>query len=198
MTSKCTPGQVFLIIGVVLGNLEYLMYIIWAMTAEFPSDNASKIAWIFIITQPLWSMFIYILYIGQHSDIRQGSERCRKILIGPIFMLATQSKVLSGFDGLHHRFCVRFGLPDTKFNLMTLENLYRVQTFLEFLFLTIPMLIVISSVSNNNDQWTGVARLAVILSCLMFTKNLSIMTIFIIRKFIDGAEDPPMRPRTSK
>lgn len=60
------------------------------------------------------------------------------------------------------------------------------------------MLIVISSVSNNGDQWTAMARVAVILSCLMFTKNLSVMTIFIIRKFIDGAEDPPMRPRTSK
>ena len=151
MTSKCTPGQIFLSIGVVLGNLEYLAYIVWALTAKFPSDNASKIAWIFIITQPLWSMFIYILYIGQHSDIRHGSERCKKIIFSPIFMLSMQTKVLSGFDSLHHRFCVRFGLPDVKFNLMTLENLYRVQTFLEFLFLTIPMLIVISSVSNNNE-----------------------------------------------
>lgn len=126
MTSKCTPGQVFLTIGVVLGNLEYLAYIVWALTAEFPTNNASKICWVFIITQPLWSMFIYILYIGQHSDIRQGSERCSKIVISPLFALGMQSKLLSGFDGLHHRFCVRFGLPDVKFNLMTLENLYRV------------------------------------------------------------------------
>ena len=32
----------------------------------------------------------------------------------------------------------------------------------------------------------------------MLAKNLTVMAIFIIRKFIDGAEDPPMRPRTSK
>ena len=79
---------------------------------------------------------------------------------------------------------------------MTLENLYRMQTFLELFLLTVPMMIVISSVSNELE-WTLMARIAIIFSALSFTKNLATMTIFVIRKFIDGAEDPPMRPRTS-
>ena len=83
-----------------------------------------------------------------------------------------------------------------KFKLMEIENLYRIQTFLELFFLTVPMLICISSVSNA-IEWTLMARLAIILAALMFAKNLCVITIFAIRKFIDGAEDPPMRPRTS-
>ena len=79
---------------------------------------------------------------------------------------------------------------------MTLENLYRVQTILEFFLLTVPMMIVVSSVSNA-AEWTGAARIAIAFAALMFTKNLSVMTIFAIRKFIDGAENPPMRPRSS-
>mmetsp|Transcript_7931 Transcript_7931/g.9137 ORF Transcript_7931/g.9137 Transcript_7931/m.9137 type:complete len:94 (+) Transcript_7931:227-508(+) len=59
------------------------------------------------------------------------------------------------------------------------------------------MMIVISSVSNALE-WSGMGRLAITVSALMFIKNLSVVTIFAIRKFIDGAEDPPMRPRTSK
>ena len=87
-TSKCTPGKIFLWTGIIFGNLEWLIYIIWAMTADFDTSTGSKVCWIFIITQPLWAMFIYILYIGQHSDIRTGGERCNKILISPLFMLA--------------------------------------------------------------------------------------------------------------
>lgn len=108
-----------------------------------------------------------------------------------------QAKVLSGLDGLHHRFCIRFNTPDVKFNIMTLENLYRIQTMLELFFHTIPMMIVVSSVSNALE-WSITARIAITFSAVMFAKNLGVVTIFAIRKFIDGAEDPPMRPRTSQ
>ena len=63
---KCTAGNAFLWIGIVLGNFEYLFYIIWAASSEFTSSSASKACWIFIITQPLWSLFIFMLYMGQH------------------------------------------------------------------------------------------------------------------------------------
>jgi len=180
----------------VLGNLEFLAYIAWAAGAEFTSSTASKACWIFIIMQPVWNMFIFVLYMGQHSDIRHGGDRCKKILISPLFALAMQAKVLAGIDSLHNRFCIRFNAPDVKFNLMTLENLYRIQTMLELFFLTIPMMVVVSSVSNALE-WSLAARIAIIFSALMFAKNLCVVTIFAIRKFIDGAEDPPMRPRTS-
>lgn len=108
-----------------------------------------------------------------------------------------QLKVLSGLDFVHHRFCVRFNIPEVRFNIMSLESLFRIQTFCELFLLTIPMMIVISSVSNALE-WSGMGRLAIAFSALMFIKNLSVVTIFAIRKFIDGADDPPMRPRTNK
>ena len=61
---NCTSGQAFLYTGIVLGNFEYLFYLIWAASSEFTSGSASKAAWIFIITQPLWPMFIFMLYMG--------------------------------------------------------------------------------------------------------------------------------------
>ena len=108
-----------------------------------------------------------------------------------------QSKTLSGLDFIHHRFCIRFNIPEVRFNIMSLESLFRIQTFCELFLLTVPMMIVISSVSNALE-WTGMGKLAIAFSALMFTKNLSTVTIFAIRKFIDGADDPPLRPRTAK
>ena len=142
-------------------------------------------------------MFVYILYMGQHSDIRSGGERCKKISASLPMALAMQTKLLTGLDGIHHRFCLRFNTPEVKFNLMTIENLYRVQTFVELFLLTVPMMIIVSA-QCNAIEWSIMGRISIILAALMFAKNLSVMTIFIIRKFIDGAEDPPMRPRTSK
>ena len=183
--------------GIVLGNFEYLFYLIWAASSEFTSGSASKAAWIFIITQPLWPMFIFMLYMGQHTDLKTGGERCRKILISPLFALGMQAKVLSGLDRVQHRFCVQFNIPENRFNIMALEALFRIQTICELFLLTVPMMIIVSSVSNALE-WSGLGRFTIILSALMFVKNLSVVTIFAIRKFIDGAEDPPMRPRTSK
>jgi hypothetical protein len=32
---------------------------------------------------------------------------------------------------------------------------------------------------------------------IMFIKNLALVTIYALRRFIDTKDDPPMRPRTS-
>ena len=90
----------------------------------------------------------------QHNDIREGGERCKKLLYAPLFMLAMQSKLLASHDGVHEFFCNRFDVSEIKFNLMTVENLYRLQTILELFLLTLPMMITVSSFSNSNE-WTA-------------------------------------------
>ena len=100
-------------------------------------------------------MLIWLLYMGQNNDIRTGGERCSKLLLAPFFMLAMQSKLLASHDGVHEGFCNRFDVSEIKFNLMTVENLYRLQTILELFLLTLPMMIIVSSFSNSNE-WTAV------------------------------------------
>ena len=50
VAKKCTPGLVFLWVGIILGNLEYLLYIIWGLTTEFASGTAGKACALFIVT----------------------------------------------------------------------------------------------------------------------------------------------------
>ena len=60
--------------------------------------------------------------------------------------------------------------------------------------------------SNNNElltidgtpqDWSGLANFAMFLHVVMLLKNLAILVIFVIRKFVDNREEPQMRPRTS-
>ena len=32
---RCTPGLVFLWTGMILGNLEYLLYVVWGLATDF-------------------------------------------------------------------------------------------------------------------------------------------------------------------
>ena len=72
------------------------------------------------------------------------------------------------------------------------------QTVVELFAHTVPMIIVQTANNNATDEgWTGVAKVSMLILALMLIKNLSLVTIFIIRKSIDGMIDPDMRPETN-
>lgn len=110
-------------------------------------------------------------------------------------MILQQMKILSGLEGVHKRFSERVGY-DERFALMTLEGCFKVQTIVELFFHTVPLMIVLC-LSNELTKWTSIAKLMLIVLIVMLIKNLSLVTVFVIRRFIDNANDPEMRPRTN-
>lgn len=157
---------------------------------------------------------MYILYIVQHNDAENANDKCKKLVLAPLFMILQQAKVLSGFEGVHAWFGRIFGYSDS-YHLLSLENTFKLQTVVELFFQTIPQMIIQSSNNNavtaaaqaaakvldkNSEEqfkWNGLATFTMILSVLMFVKNLSLIIVYVIRRFIDHREDPPMRPRTT-
>ena len=87
-------------------------------------------------------------------------------------------------------------IDETAYPLMSLENCFRVQTVIELFAHTIPM-IIIQAQNNNDTEWTGMAKFSMLVLAIMLVKNLSLVTIYIIRKTIDGMMDPDMRPSTN-
>jgi hypothetical protein len=79
--------------------------------------------------------------------------------------------------------------------MMTLEGCFRIQTFVELFFHTVP-LIVIESFSNEATEWTSIAKLTMIVMIVMIVKNTCLVTMFAIRKLIDNSRDAAMRPQT--
>ena len=51
--------------------------------------------------------------------------------------------------------------------------------------------------SKENLGWTAIAKITMIVMIVMLIKNLGLVTVYIIRRYIDNNADPPMRPRTT-
>ena len=50
---------------------------------------------------------------------------------------------------------------------------------------------------NEKLGWTPIAKLTMIVLIVMLIKNLGLVTVYTIRRYIDNNADPAMRPRTS-
>lgn len=81
---------------------------------------------------------------------------------------------------------------------MTLENSFKVQTAVEFLFSSVPELVIVSTNSNKPSVgWNMLSVVTLLVLIAQFLKNLGLITIYTVRRYIDQTEDPCMRPRTN-
>jgi len=62
--STFTTGQAIIWLGIICGNVETLLCIIYAGSNKFESVYYKKACIVFIILQPLWYLFLYILYVA--------------------------------------------------------------------------------------------------------------------------------------
>jgi len=83
------------------------------------------------------------------------------------------------------------------FRMMTIENCFKVQTLIELMFSSIPLLVIESMNSNNPEVgWTSLAKASVAFIVANLVKGVALVTVYAIRRFVDNSSDPPMRPRT--
>ena len=134
--------------------------------------------------------------MGSAGEAASAGARCCYIMLAFVYYLTMWFKLLAGSERFHGWILSRLQIDETSYQLMSLENCFRVQTFIELFAHTVPMIIV-QAANNNDTEWTGVAKLTMLLLALMLVKNLSLVTIFVIRKSIDGLLDPDMRPNTN-
>jgi vacuolar-type H+-ATPase subunit I/STV1 len=65
-----TTGHIIIWLGIVCGNVEVFFSIICVFANTFASVPFRK-AWVtFIIMQPLWYLFISVLYIAQSPEVK--------------------------------------------------------------------------------------------------------------------------------
>ena len=144
-----SPGQIILIASVVLGNLEWLLTIIYAGSTNWNSSYARAACIFFIIAQPLFYLMIYSLYFLQHRQCQDRLERYKLLKYGPIYALLQQAKLLNAFDPIYEQFNQKIG-ESKNYIFLSKENCFRIQIFIEFAFGSFPQLIVQSL--NNNRQ----------------------------------------------
>ena len=77
---------------------------------------------------------------------------------------------------------------------MTLENCYKVQVFTEFLFETLPQIIIQASNNNMHGSWPSAAKFSFAIAIILFIKDVTLLTMYIIKRFIDQSRNPTLRP----
>lgn len=111
-------------LGVVVGNAETLLSVIYLVTNKFANASAQLSCAVFILAQPLFTWFMYTLYIAQHNEVRSSAERFRKLAVGPLYTLGQWTKLLSASTTVYRRFEDCFGMREP-FHLVTLENCFK-------------------------------------------------------------------------
>ncbi len=82
-----TFGSIIIYIGIVLGNIEWILDILFALTTDFVSPALGQAAIVFLLAQPVWFWFMYTAYVGSHQEIDSGKERCSKLMWGSVYTL---------------------------------------------------------------------------------------------------------------
>jgi hypothetical protein len=78
-------GRIILWVGIALGILDFITDIIYCSTTTFATSTLKSASVIFIIIQPLWYIFIYVIYMASHTEIESPKERLIKILLSPLY-----------------------------------------------------------------------------------------------------------------
>jgi hypothetical protein len=53
---------------------------------------------------------------------------------------------------------------------------------------------IIQASYNNQYGWSSAANFSFAMIIFLFIKDVTILTLFTVRKFIDGTSDPKLRP----
>ena len=84
LKSCCSLGFILLMLGFLLGNAEWILAIVYFSSTEFAIAQTKTACFIFIVAQPAFYWFMYSLYIINHPDCRDGTERFKKIARAPL------------------------------------------------------------------------------------------------------------------
>jgi hypothetical protein len=57
-------------------------------------------------------------------------------------------------------------------------------------------MLIVQVKNNRKVEWTTIAIVSFLISLLLFLKDLAIVTVFLMKKFINGSESVSLRPKT--
>lgn len=130
-------GTLIIWFGIILGIADIITDIAYYKSTEFSNNSLKSACAVFILIQPIWYTFIYIVYVASHSEIYTTKERIIKVLATPIFAVLEYLKLLPGIERFHDLFSYIFSFNE-KHKLMTIENCYKIQILTELALESLP------------------------------------------------------------
>ena len=190
---KLTKSDVLIWSAVVVGVLDWISDMAYVSSATFASDALHSACVTFVVAQPVWYIFMFVVYVASHEEIDSAKERAEKMCLALPYALLHQFKLMGSFETCNSFIYHKFARRD-QFLLFNLENSYRVQIVAELILEALPQIMIQAS-NNNWLGWSsGLSIASFVLSVLVLVKDVTVLTIFGIRKFIEKREDASLRP----
>lgn len=185
----------FLIIGAVLGVLDWFTDILYTGITDFSYKGIKMAAVGFILLQPMLLGFLFAVYglTHPHAD-KDWKVRIKYLYLSPLFAVLMYFKLLPTFSKIHSWFSRQFkiDIEDNNMGMFTIESFYRIQIFIELFLQNIPMM-VIQVTQNSEGGWTAIAVISFLVSIALFLKDATQVVTFASHRMFDGIETP-LRP----
>lgn len=122
---KLTKSDVIIWTGAFLGVFDWVTDAVYAASASFASDSLRSACITFVVVQPVWYMFMFLVYVASHEEIDSAKERRSKMLLALPYSLLQQLKLMGSSEARNKMIYDKFQRKD-QFLLFNLENSYRV------------------------------------------------------------------------
>jgi len=110
-----------------------------------------------------------------------------------LYAVLQYTKLLGAFPNVHKWFLSKGDVKGT-LPLLTIENCFKVQLFTEFFLQTLPQMILQVTI-NNAQIWDSPAKFSFAMALLLFLRDVTLITLYFIKKFIDQSAEPMIRPQ---
>lgn len=116
----------------------------------------------------------------------------KSLLLSPVYALLMWIKIFPGVSFVNEWIVQTAKLRN--FKLLSLENSYRVQIFIETFAESIPMLVVlVTQQTSPKENFSAIGIISIILSVLLILKNGTMIVLFVSNRAFEQI-DSAMRP----
>lgn len=126
---KFTVSDLVIFAGIALGILDWLTDMIYASNVEFASAGMKSACVTFIVFQPVWYIFMFVVYVGSHEALEKEDKK-QKMVIAIPFAVLHWLKLMGGNENYNRQIADKFRKQD-QFQFFNIENSYRIQIIVE-------------------------------------------------------------------
>jgi hypothetical protein len=122
---KLRVNDIIILSGVVLGLLDWITDAAYASQVKFESKGLQTAQVTFVVMQPVWYFFMFIVYIASHEQFESITERKQKFRYAFLYTFLHQFKLLANFERYNKVIYDKFPQKE-QFLLFNLENSFRI------------------------------------------------------------------------
>eukprot|EP00357_Protocruzia_adherens_P030569 CAMPEP_0115019876 /NCGR_PEP_ID=MMETSP0216-20121206/29740_1 /TAXON_ID=223996 /ORGANISM="Protocruzia adherens, Strain Boccale" /LENGTH=1212 /DNA_ID=CAMNT_0002391501 /DNA_START=210 /DNA_END=3848 /DNA_ORIENTATION=+ len=184
--------------GIFVGLADEASDVVYVVYEDFDIPVMRYLCGLFVIIQPLWYYFIFLMYYTSNVKIRINPvmKIVRGFLLALVYALLMELRLLSGVRVINRAFSRFAGLPLEDFRLLNMENCWRLNIIFEIFLESFPQFI-LQTANNFMNGWSIIGIVSAIITFISIFRDLMVLSNFLVFSLIENEKGLTMRPLTS-